>query len=61
MSVVGREFSTAAAAPGVDKDLRLIEDRCAELARRRQSLAAAGTEAWPYRTIAERYRFIHVG
>jgi DNA-binding winged helix-turn-helix (wHTH) protein/predicted ATPase len=58
-SVVGLEFSTAAAAAGVDEELRIVEDRCAELARRGQFLVAAGTEAWPDGTIAERYRFIH--
>ena len=30
-SVVGREFSAAAAAAGTDEPLRLVEDRCAEL------------------------------
>ena len=58
-SVVGREFSAAAAAAGTDEDLRLIEDRCAELARRGQFLVAAGIEPWPDGTVAERYRFVH--
>jgi DNA-binding winged helix-turn-helix (wHTH) protein/predicted ATPase len=58
-SVVGPEFSAAAAAAGVDEELRIVEDRCAELARRGQFLVAAGTETWPDGTIAERYRFIH--
>jgi predicted ATPase len=58
-SVVGREFSAAAAAAGVDEQLRIVEDRCAELARRGQFLVAAGIEAWPDGTIAERYRFVH--
>jgi DNA-binding winged helix-turn-helix (wHTH) protein/predicted ATPase len=58
-SVVGREFSAAAAAAGTGEALRLIEDRCAELARRGQFLVAAGIEAWPDGTVAERYRFVH--
>ena len=58
-SVVGREFSAAAAAAGTDEPLRLVEDRCAELARRGQFLMAAGVEAWPDGTIAERYRLVH--
>jgi DNA-binding winged helix-turn-helix (wHTH) protein/tetratricopeptide (TPR) repeat protein len=58
-SAVGREFSVAAAAAGTDEALRLIEDRCAELARRGQFLVAAGIEAWPDGTLAERYRFVH--
>jgi len=58
-SVVGREFSTAAAAAGTDEALRLIEDRCAGLARRGQFLMAAGIEEWPDGTVAERYRFVH--
>jgi DNA-binding winged helix-turn-helix (wHTH) protein len=58
-SVVGREFSAAAAATGVDEELRLVEDRCAELARHGQFLVAAGIEAWTDGTIAERYRFVH--
>ena len=58
-SVVGREFPAAAAAAGTNEDLRLIEDQCAELARRGQFLVAAGIEAWSDGTIAGRYRFIH--
>ena len=58
-SVVGREFPAAAAAVGTNEDLRLIEDQCAELARRGQFLVAAGIEAWSDGTIAGRYRFIH--
>jgi tetratricopeptide (TPR) repeat protein len=58
-SVVGREFSAAAAAAGTDEPLRLVEDRCAELARQGQFLIAAGVEAWPDGTVAERYRFVH--
>lgn len=37
----------------------LSRDRCAELARRGQFLMAAGVEAWPDGTVAERYRFVH--
>ena len=44
---------------GTDEALRLVEDRCAELARRGQFLMAAGVEAWPDGTIAERYRLVH--
>jgi tetratricopeptide (TPR) repeat protein len=58
-SIVGREFSAAAAAAGTDEPLRPVEDRCAELARRGQFLIAAGVEAWPDGTVAERYRFVH--
>jgi tetratricopeptide (TPR) repeat protein len=58
-SVVGRDFSVAAAAAGTDEAQRLVEDRCAALARSGQFLVAAGTEAWPDGTIAERYRFVH--
>jgi DNA-binding winged helix-turn-helix (wHTH) protein/tetratricopeptide (TPR) repeat protein len=57
--VVGPEFSAAAAAAGNDGELRIVEDRCAELARRGQFLVAAGIEAWPDGTIAGRYRFVH--
>jgi DNA-binding winged helix-turn-helix (wHTH) protein/tetratricopeptide (TPR) repeat protein len=58
-SVVGPEFSAAAAAAGNDGELRLMEDQCAELARRGRFLVAAGIEAWPDGTIAGRYRFVH--
>jgi hypothetical protein len=58
-SVVGREFSAAAAAAGIDEGLRVVESRCADLARRGQFLMATGIEAWPDGTIAERYRFVH--
>jgi DNA-binding winged helix-turn-helix (wHTH) protein/tetratricopeptide (TPR) repeat protein len=58
-SVVGREFSAAAVAAGTDEELRVVEDRCAELARRGQFLMATGVEAWPDGTVAERYRFVH--
>jgi DNA-binding winged helix-turn-helix (wHTH) protein/predicted ATPase len=58
-SVAGREFSAAAAAAGTDESQSLIEDRCAVLARSGQFLLAAGIEAWPDGTVAERYRFVH--
>ena len=58
-SVVGPEFSAAAAAAGNGGELRLMEDQCAELARRGRFLVAAGIEAWPDGTIAGCYRFVH--
>jgi DNA-binding winged helix-turn-helix (wHTH) protein len=58
-SVVGLEFSAAAAAAGNDEELRFVEDQCAALARRGQFLVAAGIEAWSDGTIAGRYRFVH--
>jgi predicted ATPase len=47
------------AAAGINEEPRIVEDRCAELARRGQFLMAVGIEEWPDGTIAGRYRFVH--
>jgi DNA-binding winged helix-turn-helix (wHTH) protein/predicted ATPase len=58
-SVVGMEFSAAAAAAGVEGAPEAVEARCAALAGRGQFLRARGTAPWPDGTIAARYGFIH--
>jgi DNA-binding winged helix-turn-helix (wHTH) protein/predicted ATPase len=58
-SVVGIEFSAAAVAVGLERDVVTIEERCRELARREHFLRTQGVEEWPDRTIATQYGFIH--
>src|SRR5262249_9676772 len=58
-SVAGAEFSTAAVAAGIGTEVEVVEERCAELARREQFLRASGTAEWPDGTVAARYGFLH--
>jgi predicted ATPase len=58
-SAVGREFSAAAVAAGIDRTLDEVEACCERLARGRDLLVAAGTEVWPDGTVAGRYAFRH--
>lgn len=46
-SVAGAEFSAAAVAHALEKDIVFVETRCESLARRRQFLRATGVCAWP--------------
>jgi DNA-binding winged helix-turn-helix (wHTH) protein/predicted ATPase len=56
-SVAGAEFSAAAAAAALEEDVIKVEERCEELARRRQFLQASRTGESP--DGAAQYRFIH--
>ena len=58
-SVVGAEFSAAAVAAGVEREVESVEARCEAMARRAQFVQALGSEAWPDGTVAARYRFLH--
>ena len=58
-SVVGREFSTAAAAAGLQVDAEAIEDACEQFARTSQLIEAQGIEEWPDGTLGARYQFRH--
>lgn len=58
-STVGLSFSVAAAAAALDANTLAVSDTCALLARTGQFIRAAGSEAWPDGTVAERYTFVH--
>lgn len=58
-SVAGVEFSAAAVAAGLERDVVAVEERCRELARHRQFLQTRGVEEWPDETVATRFGFIH--
>lgn len=58
-SVVGVQFSTAAASEGLGKALSEVETDYAKLARDEQFIRPAGVSAWPDGTIATSYAFLH--
>lgn len=58
-SVVGAEFSAAAAAAALAEAVADVEERCEHLARQRQFLRQAGISEWPDGTQAARYGFHH--
>jgi len=58
-SVAGAEFSAAAVAAGVETKVEVVEEQCAELARRELFLRANGNSEWPDGTVAARYGFLH--
>jgi DNA-binding winged helix-turn-helix (wHTH) protein/predicted ATPase len=58
-SVAGAEFSAAAVAAALERDVVAVEACCEELARRQQFLRQAGVSAWPDGTVATRYGFRH--
>ncbi len=58
-SVVGAEFSVAAAAAGLEQPTEAIEETCETLAKRGQFLRGEGLAEWPDGTIGTQYRFIH--
>src|SRR5262245_66586895 len=58
-SVVGREFSAAAVAAGIEAELDTVEEWCEGLVRRHLFLRSTGAEEWPDGTVAARYSFLH--
>ena len=58
-SLVGVEFSAAAAAAGADRDPAGAEERLARLATTGPFLRATGTAAWPDGTVAGSFAFRH--
>ncbi len=58
-SVVGVEFSTAAAAAALEINAVQVEAQCEELARRGQFLAPRGMEELPDGAVTARYGFAH--
>jgi predicted ATPase len=58
-SVERLDFSAAAVAAGFRAEVEVVDERCAELARRGQFLRADGIAEWPDGTVAGRYRFLH--
>ncbi len=58
-SVVGAQFSIAAVAAGVETSVEIVEEHCAELARREQFLRTSGSATWPDGTVTACYSFRH--
>jgi predicted ATPase len=58
-SIVGREFSAAAVAAGVEQGTEEVETCCDAIVRHGQFLQPQGSAEWPDGTVAARYRFIH--
>src|SRR5215831_91128 len=58
-SVAGVEFSVDAAAIGSGEDRAVVEERCSELARRRQFIQDCGVEVLANGEAVSRYGFIH--
>lgn len=58
-SVAGVEFSAAAVAAALERDLVPVEQTCEELARHHRFLKSLGIDEWPDGTTATRYRFLH--
>src|SRR5262249_13964392 len=58
-SVVGREFSAAAVAAGIEAELDTVEEWCEGLVHRHLFLRSTGVEEWPDGTVAARYSFLH--
>jgi len=58
-SVAGVEFSAAAVAAGLGKEVEEIEEACSGLARRGHFLRPEAGGEWPDGTVAARYSFIH--
>jgi DNA-binding winged helix-turn-helix (wHTH) protein/tetratricopeptide (TPR) repeat protein len=58
-SLLGKEFTIASVAAGLGVEPLVVEDRCEELARQRQFLAAGALFVRPDGTQVARYRFTH--
>jgi DNA-binding winged helix-turn-helix (wHTH) protein/predicted ATPase len=58
-SLVGLEFSAAAAAAGADRDPAEAEERCARLVGASPFLRRAGSATWPNGTVAGCFAFRH--
>jgi predicted ATPase/DNA-binding winged helix-turn-helix (wHTH) protein len=56
-SVAGIEFSAAAVAVALERDVVEVEEKCETLARRGQFLRANGAGEWPDGTVSSRYQF----
>jgi predicted ATPase/DNA-binding winged helix-turn-helix (wHTH) protein len=58
-SVAGVEFSAAAVAAGVGRELVAVEAQCEALAQRHLLFRPHGVAVWPDGTVAARYCFLH--
>src|SRR5262245_5172302 len=58
-SVAGVEFSTLVVVAGLEEDRAIVEERCEELARRRQFIQDCGVQELPNGEVATRYGFTH--
>jgi DNA-binding winged helix-turn-helix (wHTH) protein/predicted ATPase len=59
-SIAGVEFSVAALAAGLRRDMEEIEESCEALAWKGSFLCESGIIDWPDGTVSGRYRFAHV-
>jgi DNA-binding winged helix-turn-helix (wHTH) protein/tetratricopeptide (TPR) repeat protein len=59
-SVAGMEFSAASVAAAIHRAPAEVEECCDKLARRQLFIRPLGAAEWPDRTVASRYRFMHV-
>ncbi len=53
------EFSAAAVAGGLERDVIQIEEWCESLVRRSPLLQSRGEQVWPDGTVAGCYQFVH--
>jgi predicted ATPase len=58
-SVVGAEFSAAAVAAALQREVSEVEDSCTRLSRHEQLVSANGFSEWPDGTVASSFRFHH--
>ena len=58
-AVAGVEFSAAAAAAALGRDVVQVEQVCDALARRQRFLESSGAVEWPDGTVATHFRFVH--
>jgi tetratricopeptide (TPR) repeat protein len=58
-SVAGIDFSAAAVAAGMEREVDEVEQQCEGLARRGQFVRSSGAEEWPDGTVSSRYSFVH--
>ena len=58
-SVAGIEFSTAAVAVGLAREVSTVEDQCTHIVRHAHFLQPSGESTWPDGTFSTQYKFIH--
>src|SRR5215471_18441641 len=58
-SVAGAEFSAAAVAAAVEREVGDVESCCTQLARHEQFVSTQGPITWPDGTVAASFRFHH--
>jgi DNA-binding winged helix-turn-helix (wHTH) protein/tetratricopeptide (TPR) repeat protein len=58
-SVAGIDFSAAAVAAGLEREVDEVEHHCEGLTRRGQFLRSSGAVEWPDGAVSSRYSFVH--